>query len=56
MADVVKPAVKHVNRTEYLEKIIADVRPHILALSVTDDDPLYKSLLARIDEALKERA
>lgn len=40
---------QHVRR---LKRLLRDIHPHILALSVTDQAPEFKRLLARIEKAI----
>jgi hypothetical protein len=34
-------------------KLLREIRPHMDALAVTDDDPTYRNLLHRIDRCLQ---
>jgi hypothetical protein len=39
-------------RVANAQRLLRDIRPHLHALSVTDDDPEFKTLLKRLDEEL----
>lgn len=50
MARLTKKAVKTPLSAE--AQLLVDLRPHVKALSVSDDDPEYKGLLERLDAAI----